>query len=117
MKSFNLGGRSYAKASKYHNKRTEMNDRKYDSKKEALRAAELELEQRIGEISQLEMQPAFRLEVQGVLICRYKADFMYKRKGDKHYTVEDSKGMRTKDYIIKAKLFQALYPQHEFIES
>lgn len=35
----------------------------------------------------------------------YVADFMYKSKLGNGWTVEDTKGMKTRDYIIKIKMF------------
>ena len=35
--------------------------------------------------------------------CAYIADFVYKDKNDKQ-VVEDTKGVRTKDYILKRKM-------------
>ena len=39
--------------------------------------------------------------------CGYVADFVYKKDGET--IVEDTKGFRTKDYIIKRKLMLHLY--------
>ena len=36
--------------------------------------------------------------------CTYRADFVYYDVENKQLVVEDSKGFRTKDYIIKRKL-------------
>ena len=87
----------------------------YDSKKEYRRAKELKLLEKKGIITGLQEQVKYELispqyrfyEVQGVrkmlrkkkLIERgvyYIADFVYYR--------EDTKGVRTKEYIIKRKL-------------
>lgn len=112
--------------SKYHAKKTKYNGILFDSKKEAKRYRELLLLERAGKISDLEMQKTFELipaqyetsnEVytrgknkgqpkRGALLERavtYKADFVY--VDENGYTVvEDTKGMKTKDYIIKRKL-------------
>ena len=84
----------------------------YDSKKEYRRAKELKLLEKKGIITGLQEQVKFD-EVQGAwkmlrkkeLIERgvyYIADFVYYRNGE--YIVEDTKGVRTKEYIIKRKL-------------
>jgi hypothetical protein len=39
--------------------------------------------------------------------CAYKADFVYEQNGET--IVEDTKGFRTKDYIIKRKLMLFVY--------
>lgn len=45
----------------------------------------------------------------------YIADFVYVENGRK--IIEDTKGMRTKDYIIKRKLVQWMYgDEYEFRE-
>lgn len=96
----------------------------HDSKKEALRCDELHEMQARKEISELETQKEFELipaqkEVvhrvgkkeqplkdKVVLLerpCVYKSDFCYK-DADGNFIVEDCKGMRTKEYIIKRKL-------------
>ena len=93
----------------------------YDSKREAQRARELYLLQEAGEISGLKQQQKFVLiptqrapgsvgprggKKNGPVLeheCAYIANFCYREK-DGTYVVEDCKGFRTKDYIIKRKL-------------
>lgn len=87
------------------------------SKKEAKRYDELLLLQSAGEIFGLQFQPRFKLHVNGVLICSYVSDFLYHDNRTNNIVVEDTKGKKTKDYIIKAKMFQVLYPQYTFIET
>lgn len=98
-----LTGKS--KPSKYNNKKTEG----YDSVKESKRAGELKMMLRLGIISDLQYQVKFELipnQVRdGKVVeksCNYFADFTYWR--DDKFIVEDSKGVKTKDYIIKRKL-------------
>lgn len=82
----------------------------YDSTKEHHRANELKLMQRAGLISNLREQVKYVLipsqyDNKGTLLereCSYHADFVYERNGKT--IVEDTKGVRTKDYIIKRKL-------------
>lgn len=93
--------------SKYGNVRTELDGIRFDSKAEAERYAFLKLMQKIGEVSDLEIQPGFRLEVNGKLICTYKGDFAYRDKQGR-FVVEDVKGFRTPAFNLKAKLFRAL---------
>ena len=83
----------------------------YDSKKEYGRANQLKLLQRAGLISDLreqvsyELIPAHRFE-DGSLerACRYIADFVYTDNSTGLTVVEDAKGVRTKEYVIKRKL-------------
>lgn len=106
---------------KYHAKRFYVDGIPFDSKKEGIRYRELLLSERAGEITNLERQvkfiliPAQREADQpgkrggiknGKLIERevaYYADFVYLDKSG-NLIVEDTKGMKTKDYIIKRKL-------------
>lgn len=118
------------KKNKYGNKKVEYDGQKFDSKKECIRYAELKLLERSGHISDLQRQvkfvliPSLREEPtekytrgtkkgqfkQGKVIERetaYIADFVYK-KGE-NLIVEDTKGMKTKDYIIKRKMMLYFY--------
>lgn len=77
---------------------------KYASRRESRRAQELVLLQRIGEISDLEEQVKFELipKQEGERAVTYTADFRYRENGQT--VVEDSKGMKTQQYIIRRKL-------------
>lgn len=97
--------------SKYNNKKTVVNGQVFDSKKEATRYKELLLLEKAGAIHDLRMQvkftliPAQRDEATGKVVereCSYKADFVYEEDGKT--VVEDVKGFRTKEYVIKRKL-------------
>lgn len=91
------------------------------SKKEHYRAAQLRLMERAGLISDLREQVSYELipaqygecgkDFKGrdtrVLLerpCRYVADFVYTDRATGQTVVEDTKGVRTKEYIIKRKL-------------
>lgn len=108
---------------KYGNIKAAVDGVFFDSKKEARRYSELKLLQRAGKISGLELQKVYELipaqyetvERYGKTgqrladgrrclerACVYKADFVYQQDGQT--VVEDTKGMHTKDYIIKRKL-------------
>lgn len=81
------------------------------SRKEHNRAAQLLMMQRAGIISDLRQQVRFNLippqrDHAGTLIeraCDYIADFVY-TDSEGRMVVEDTKGFRTRDYIIKRKL-------------
>lgn len=85
--------------SKYGNKRTHSNlcQREFASKKEAIRGEELHLLQLAGEISDLEYQPRFILSEHPR--ATYVADFRYTENGQS--IVEDVKGFMTKDCRTK----------------
>lgn len=95
---------------KYRNQKITVDGQTFDSKKEANRFAELRLLERAGEIHGLQRQVPFTLipsqRRDGKVIerpCVYKADFVYTTQ-DGTEVVEDVKGLRTKEYIIKRKL-------------
>ena len=95
--------------SKYRNRKTTLDGIEFDSAKEARRYAELRLLEKAGQIFNLQRQVPFVLipkqERGGKVVERpvvYKADFVYTENGED--VVEDTKGMKTKDYIIKRKL-------------
>lgn len=105
---------------KYRNKKVTVDGITFDSAKEYKRYRELELLQRGGEIQDLRRQVEYELIPEqrepdtvgarggvkrGKLNerrCCYVADFVYTDRGNT--VVEDTKGMRTKEYIIKRKL-------------
>ena len=110
---------------KYGAKKVKIDGIVFDSKKEATRYCEFKLMQRAGQIKNLELQKPFELipsqrepstmsktgkEKLGRVIekpVRYVADFVYMENGKT--VVEDCKGVRTKDYIIKRKLLLYIY--------
>ena len=101
---------------KYNNKKITVNGQVFDSKKEANRYQELLLLEKAGVIKNLSRQvkfvliPSQRDEATGKVIereCSYRADFEYTEDGKT--IVEDVKGFRTKEYIIKRKLLLWLY--------
>ena len=107
--------------SKFNAKKTVVNGIKFDSKREALRYTQLLLKQRAGEISDLELQPVFVL--QDKFVCgnvayraiKYVADFRYKANGSVY--VEDVKGFKTPEYLLKRKIFLKLFGHlYQFLE-
>jgi hypothetical protein len=66
---------------------------------------DLALLQKVGEISDLQEQVKFELipKQDGERAVTYTADFVYRDKDGK-LVVEDSKGFRTQQYIIRRKL-------------
>lgn len=106
---------------KYHSKKVKADGMTFDSKREYKRWTELRLLERAGAIRELERQTKFVLipaqrepdtvgprggRIKGKLLERevaYIADFTYLDETDE-LVVEDTKGMRTTDYIIKRKL-------------
>ncbi|MBJ2188132.1 MAG: DUF1064 domain-containing protein [Muribaculaceae bacterium] len=82
------------------------------SRKEHRRACELRMMQRAGLIRDLREQVRFELipaqrGADGKAVerpCAYIADFVYTDAATGHTVVEDTKGVRTREYIIKRKL-------------
>ena len=111
---------------KYRNRKVYVDGIVFDSIKEATRYNELRLLERAGAISELRRQVKYILipaqkepdtigpkggKIKGKLLERevaYYADFVYQDEQG-NTVVEDTKGMRTKDYIIKRKLMLLNY--------
>lgn len=110
--------------SKYNSRKITVDGIKFDSRKEAQRYRELTLLVMAGKIAELELQKRYELipaqyeeyerygkrgqRLQNGRRCiekavYYIADFAYIDESGNHI-VEDTKGFRTKDYIIKRKL-------------
>ena len=114
---------------KYNAHKTEIDGIEFPSKHEANRYCELKLLERAGEISDLRLQVDFELipnqyatekrygkngrelKDKEVLLERkvvYRADFVYTDK-DGNQVVEDTKGFKTKEYLIKRKLMRYIH--------
>lgn len=104
------------KKNKYKNKKKTVDNIVFDSTNEANRYCELKLLLRTGEISDLELQPAFDLKLNKKQKRFYIADFKYFDKKKQKYVVEDVKGVKTDVYKLKKVRFLELYPEYEFIE-
>jgi hypothetical protein len=97
------------RSQKYKNTPTVIGDRRFASKAEAQRFIELSLLQRVGQIADLECQPRFPLVVNGVKVCTYVADFRYSEVATGRVIIEDVKGVRTREFVIKKKLMAAVH--------
>jgi Protein of unknown function (DUF1064) len=104
------------RARKYGNTKVQTsNGQKFDSKRELKRFNELTHLQAAGHITDLKTQVRFELvpkqEKPGGGCERpvhYVADFVYFTKGGEQ-VVEDTKGFRTPDYVIKRKLMLSVH--------
>lgn len=114
-------------ASKYGNRTAVIAGEVFDSKKEAKRWKELLLLVMAGEITNLERQRKFILipvqrepdrigpkggTIRGTVLereCSYYADFSYKVVETGELVVEDTKGVKTPEYVIKRKLMLDRY--------
>lgn len=80
----------------------------FDSQSEYRRWGELMIQQTAGLISGLRRQVSFPLHaIDGTVITRYRADFVYVERGER--IVEDRKGKRTRVYEMKKKWMKAEY--------
>lgn len=110
---------------KYGNRKVTFDGLTFDSKRECLRWQELKHLEKAGKISDLQRQVRFELipeqrlpdtlgpkggrrkgKIQEKAVF-YVADFVYYEDGK--LVVEDAKGHRTREYIIKRKLILARY--------
>ncbi|MFD4120923.1 DUF1064 domain-containing protein [Alcaligenes faecalis] len=96
---------------KYGNRKTVIDGHTFDSKREACRYGALKLLERAGQITDLELQPRFELipkqrraDGKAERACEYVADFRYTDTATGQIVIEDAKGMRTRDYVMKRKL-------------
>lgn len=102
---------------KYRNKKVQVDDITFDSRKEADRYLYLKELLDTRQISDLELQKKFELvpKQKDERAVYYVADFYYKTS-DGQQIVEDTKGWKTPEYIIKRKLFKFLYKDIIFSE-
>lgn len=91
--------------SKFKAEVVERNGIKFPSKSEADRWDQLCFAVQAGAITELKRQVSFELEVNGMLITTYRADYSYIRNGE--YIVEDRKGVVTPEFKLKYKLMKA----------
>lgn len=96
---------------KYGNRKCTYNGHTFDSTKERNRYCDLLLMQKGGTIKDLELQKEFVLipaqKLNGKVVeraCKYRADFYYYDNEKGRYICEDTKGFKTKEYVIKRKL-------------
>lgn len=92
---------------KYLAKRTTRDGVTYASRGEADWVAQLQLRQRAGEISGLELQPSFRIEIAGQWVCTVKADAAWteagrRRVGDYKGVTGDTPVSRLKRRLVRA---------------
>lgn len=83
----------------------------HQSQLEARRCTELHLMQQGGLIRDLQAHPQerFRLDVNGMHVCDYLADFVYFDNERSERVVEDTKGHMTDVARLKLKLMAAVH--------
>lgn len=112
-----LGGKPPPKGrkSKYNAKRTVVDNVPFPSRREAERYQQLRLMESQGVIYALLVgamgreRCEFKFDLNGVRLCSYVADFIYRRVCDGVQVVEDCKGFRNRMYRLKKKMMRAFY--------
>lgn len=106
---------NFSLTNKYKNKKVLVNGIEFDSQKEATRYWELWLMEQNGYIKDLKTQvkyvliPTQKGETRTERPVSYIADFVYYDNEKKKEIVEDTKGYKTKEYIIKRKLMKYIH--------
>lgn len=100
---------------KYGNTKVTRDGMTFDSKREADRYEQLKHEQLAGAISGLEMQKRIKLFAGQAPLkyasgrsAFYVADFFYFDEQKRFWTIEDSKGFRTREYKLKRSIVEAM---------
>lgn len=99
---------------KYRAQKTTVDGITFDSKREAKRYSELKLLERLGQISNLELQVVYPLEGRdGPLLTRtgrkmrITVDFRYWDNNLNIEVIEDAKGTPTRDYEVRKAVLAA----------
>lgn len=99
---------------KYHAKKTIVDNITFASKKEAKMYIKLKAMETEGEIERLQLQPQFELQPgfrgksgKKYRAINYTADFAFQdlREDEERYRVIDCKGYKTRDYMLRKKMF------------
>lgn len=106
---------------KYNNQITEINGIIFHSKKEARYYQELLLRERAGEITEIALQPCYKIHINNTPIkirsegfpngraVKYIADFSYKEVSTNKCFVVDVKGVLTDVFKLKRALVEHIY--------
>ena len=110
------------KTNKYGYRKVLLDGYSFDSVKEANRYKELMMLQKCGEINGLKLQPVYVLQDgfdykgKRIRAIKYIGDFEYIESKSGEKVLEDTKGFKTKDYLLKAKMLKNRYPEIDFRE-
>ena len=86
----------------------------HDSRAEAGYCNQLNVLVRAKEIKGYEIQKTFPLSINGKHICNHRVDFLV-TNNDGSIVVEEFKGCNTQIWVIKKRMFEACYPNIEYI--
>ena len=99
------------------------NGHQHPSIHEAKICDELHLLVRAGQITDLVREPQFFFSINGVQVKHkngrrvgYKPDFGYTDVASGRRVVVEAKGLYVRDYVLRAAIFRALYPDIELRE-
>lgn len=87
---------------------------RFDSRRECDYYGQLKLEKRAGLILDFERQVQIDLVVNGKKICAHRVDFYVTLPGGMK-EVREVKGFETNEWNIKRKLFEALFPEINYL--
>ena len=117
-----LGIELSKKRNKYNAKRIEVDGFSFASRKEADYYCELKLRLKAGDIKGFSLQPEFVLQEAFVdsmgnkhRAIKYTADFKVIHN-DLSVEIVEVKGHKTRDYLLRKKLFLKRYPEFKFTE-
>ena len=108
--------------SKYYSKKVVVDGITFDSRAESQRYCELKLLERAGKIKDLslqhkfELQPSFKKNGKTIRAITYVADFVYFDLERMVHVIEDVKGFKTKEYLLKKKMFEYKFPDLTIVE-
>lgn len=94
---------------KYGAVRTTVDGITFASKAEANRYQELKLLLKAQKIAELELQPKYKIAINGIKVCSVILDFKYYDKRLDRFIIEDVKGKDTPISRLKRKLVEAAY--------
>ncbi len=106
---------------KYNNRKVTVDGITFASAKESEYYSQLKMLKKAGVIKDFErqvpyeLQPKFKRDGKTVRAIKYVADFVVKYP-DGRQVVIDTKGFRTKDYLLKRKMLLYKYPDIVFEE-
>lgn len=100
-----------SKLGKYNNRGFTLDGAFFHSEAEANRYLQLKVLEAQNKIAQLERQVPYRIQIDGINICTYNADFRYFVRDHigsiSSIVIEDVKGLPTAEYRLKKKLVEA----------
>lgn len=104
----------FRRKNKFRAIKTESDGIVFDSKLEAAWYDWFKFMEKIGQITELEIQKEVSIKVNDSLICMHYPDFYYFDTTTKRWTFADAKGVETPEFKLKYKLTKALNPDTDY---